>query len=94
MNTIYSRCQEGQQPTIGDLVLTLRHILGDFHQTFIILDSLDECTKRRKLLGLIEEIVEWKLEKLHILATSRKEKDIEEALEPLISGQICIQSEH
>jgi hypothetical protein len=37
LNTIYCRYQEGQQqPTIADLVLTLQHMLGDFHQTFII----------------------------------------------------------
>ena len=93
LNTIYSRCQEGQQqPTVADLVLALQHMLKDFHQIFIILDALDECTERERLLRLIKEIVDWKLEKLHILTTSRREKDIEEALKPLITGQICIQS--
>jgi len=47
--------------------------------------------EREELLGLINEIVDWKLGKLHILATSRREKDIEETLEPLITRQICIQ---
>lgn len=38
ISTIYSRCQEGQQqPTTDDLVLTLQHILRDFHEIFIIL---------------------------------------------------------
>jgi hypothetical protein len=93
LNTIYSRHQEGQQqPTTNDLVLTFQHMLGDFRQTFIILDALDECTEREELLGLIEKIVDWKLEKLHILATSRREKDIEDTITPLITGQICIQS--
>jgi len=93
LNTIYSRCQEGQQqPTIADLVLTLRHMLGDFCETFIIVDALDECTEREGLLGMLKEIVDWKLEKLHILTTSRREKDIEESLTPLTTGQICIQS--
>jgi hypothetical protein len=93
LNMIYSCCQEGrQQPTTNDLLFALQYMLGDFHQTFIILDALDECTEREELLGLIEKIVDWKLEKLYILATSRREKDIEETLEPLITGQICIQS--
>jgi hypothetical protein len=93
LNTIYSRCQEGhQQPTIIDLTSTLKDMLGDFRETFIILDALDECTEREELLGLIKTIVDWKLKRLHILAISRTEKDIEEALEPLITGQICIQS--
>ena len=93
LSTIYSRCQEGQQqPTTDDLVLTLQHMLRDFHEIFIILDALDECTEREELLGLVEKIVDWKLEKLHVLATSRRENDIEETLTPLITGQICIQS--
>jgi hypothetical protein len=93
LNTIYCRCQEGrQQPTIADLVLTFQYMLRDFHQAFIILDALDECTEREELLGLINEIVDWKLGKLHIFATSREENDIEETLTPLITGQICLQS--
>jgi hypothetical protein len=92
LNVIYSRRQEvqqQQQPTTDDIVLTLQDMLGDFRQSFIILDALDECTEREELLGLI---VNWKLEKLHILVTSRRENDIEDTLTPLITGQICIQS--
>ena len=95
LNVIYSRRQEvqqQQQPTTDDIVLTLQDMLGDFRQSFIILDALDECTEREELLGLIEKIVNWKLEKLHILVTSRRENDIEDTLTPLITGQICIQS--
>jgi hypothetical protein len=92
LNALFARSQDGQQqPTSDALALTLQHIIGDFHQTFIIIDALDECKEREELLGLIENIVNWKLEKLHVLATSRRERDIEEALEPLITGQICIQ---
>ena len=42
----------------------------------------------------IGEIARWKNGKLHMLATSRREKDIEESLEPLVNDQemICIQS--
>jgi hypothetical protein len=95
LNTIYCRCQEGrQQPTIADLVLTFQYMLRDFHQAFIILDALDECTERKELLQLIKNIVSWKLEKLHILTTSRRENDIEKWLEPLVNNQekICIES--
>jgi hypothetical protein len=59
LNTIYSHCQEGhQQPTIIDLTSTLKDMLGDFCETFIILDALDECTEREELLGLIKTIVD------------------------------------
>jgi len=92
LNALFARNHGRQQSASDALALTLQHMVGDFHQTFIILDALDECKEREELLGLIENIVNWKLEKLHILATSRRERDIEEALEPLITGQTCIQS--
>tara|TARA_R110002060_G_scaffold151_1_gene301 strand:+ start:408 stop:689 length:282 start_codon:yes stop_codon:yes gene_type:complete len=34
----------------------------------------------------------WDAGKLHVLATSRKERDIEETLEPLVTSEICLQS--
>ena len=93
LNMLYSRCQDGQrQPTIDDLATTLQHVLGGFHETFLVLDALDKCTKREELLSLIERIAGWKIGKLHTLVTSRRERDIEETLEPLITGRICIQS--
>jgi hypothetical protein len=93
LNALFAHSQDGQhQPTTEGLVLTLQHMLRDFDQSFVILDALDECKEREELLGLIETIVNWKLEMLHLLATSRRENDIEETLTPLITGQICIQS--
>lgn len=93
LNMLYSCCQDGKhQPTIDDLATTLQHILGGFHETFLVLDALDECTEREELLALMEQIVGWKIGKLHTLVTSRREREIEETLEPLITGQICIQS--
>ena len=67
-------------------------MLGDFQQTFIILDALDECKEREELLGLLKDLITWKVKSLHVLATSRREGDIEEALEPSVTGQVCIQS--
>src|SRR5437667_10246899 len=72
----------------------LGRMLQTFHETFIILDALDECKERHELLEDIEKIAGWKTERLHILATSRRENDIEQRIEPLINDQeqICIQS--
>jgi hypothetical protein len=93
LNDLFAHCQDGQhQPTTEGLVLTLQHMLRGFNQSFIILDALDECKEREELLGLIETIINWKLEILHLLATSRRVNDIEETLTPLITDQICIQS--
>lgn len=76
----------------GELLTTLRQMVQEFNETFIILDALDECKEREELLTDIEGIAGWKIGKLHIVATSRRKKEIEETLEPLITGQICIKS--
>jgi hypothetical protein len=93
LNDLFARSQDGQrQPSTDSLTLTLQHMLRVFHQAFIIIDALDECKEREELLGLIENIVNWKLDNLHLLATSRRERDIEETLGPLTTGQIRIES--
>jgi hypothetical protein len=66
-------------------------MLSNTTKTYIILDALDECTDREELLEFIQEINGWKVGNLHILATSRNERDIEAALKPILTSQISIQ---
>ena len=59
--------------------MTLQRILDGFSSTFIILDALDECSEREKLLTWIHTLI---LEKdmnlgLHLIVTSRLEQEIE-----------------
>ena len=70
----------------------LRDIVQTFRHTYIVIDALDECSEREELLILIDEIIDWKLDTLHILATSRKEQDIDDCLSSRISDEIDIQS--
>ena len=65
-----------------------------FREIFIILDAVDESVERPELLADTEGIFEWENTNLHILITSRREKDIEESLARLSQerGPICIQS--
>ena len=78
---LYARCGDGhQEPTLDDLQNTLQRLLDGFSSTFIILDALDECTEREKLLTWIQTFI---LEKninlgLHLIGTSRPEQDIED----------------
>ena len=93
--SLYSDCASGQrQPTTSLLLSTLQQMIGNFNETFFILDALDECNDRLELLENLEKISKLGLGKLHILGTSRREKDIEEALNPLVGDQekISIQS--
>jgi hypothetical protein len=51
-------------------------MVQEFDEAYIILDALDECKDGMELLENVDEIAGWNLKKLHILATSRREKDI------------------
>ena len=83
---LYACCGNGhQEPTLDDLQNTLQRMLDGFSSTFIILDALDECTEREKLLKWIETVVLKNLEKdinlgLHLIVTSRPEQEIEDKL--------------
>lgn len=89
----YSRSQNGQnQLTADELKILLRQILKSFSSIYVLLDALDECTDREELLQFIQALVDWDIDNLHILATSRKENDIATSLEPLVTCQLCIQS--
>ena len=68
-------------------------MLESFQQLYIVLDALDECTEREELLKFLETIAGWNNNKLHIIATSRREGDITDALDPWVTNQVCIQSE-
>jgi hypothetical protein len=95
LGTLFSSCSDGnQQPAAGALLVTLQHMVQEFDEIYIILDALDECRERKELLADINEVAGWELGKLHMLVTSRKERDIEGSLRNLIGTQetICIQN--
>lgn len=56
---------------------------------FIIIDALDECPntgeERAELCNILEKMHSWGHESLHILVTSRKEADLTNALQPVIT---------
>ena len=78
---LHARCGNGHQdPTVDDLQNTLQSILDGFSSTFIILDALDECAERGKLLNWIQTFI---LEKdinlgLHLIVTSCPEQEIKD----------------
>jgi NACHT domain len=95
LESLFSSCMNGErQPTTSALLETLRQMVQAFDEAFVIIDALDECEERQELLEDIEIFAKWKTERLHILATSRREKDIEERIEYLIhdEGRVCIQN--
>ena len=85
---LYKRCGELHQPSDEQLQNVLRDILDGFSQTYIMIDALDECTDREKTLNWVNKLISdtsRKAANLHIVITSRPERDINEvfaALDP------------
>ena len=76
---LYSDYGNGyQQPSLDDLHNVLQKILGGFNSAYIILDALDECSERDKVLDWVQGVISHKSEnlRLHLIATSRPEREI------------------
>ena len=91
---MYSSHRNGeQQPSYGGLQKILQSLIRTAKNSFLIIDALDECTERPELLDLLKETAEWNLDNLHILATSRKETDIEVRMLEMKVKQLDIRSD-
>jgi hypothetical protein len=96
LDSLFSSCESGQrQPSIRALMDALQSMIQDLPQIYIMLDALDECAQRVDLMEMFEMMMKWKAPNLHILLTSRREREIERSLEGCIDPQnsICLQSE-
>jgi hypothetical protein len=95
LETLFSSCETGQrQPALDDLLEVLRQTILAFSHSYIVLDALDESNRRTDLMEILERIVQWKIDGLRLLFTSRKELDIERSLKDLVQDcdTICLQS--
>jgi hypothetical protein len=81
------------QPSTVSLRYALLSVLQGFQKAYIIIDSLDECTERVLLLSWIKIIIESKLANVHLLVTSRQERDIEDHLRLLSPTRVCLEKE-
>ncbi|KZP09386.1 hypothetical protein FIBSPDRAFT_938507, partial [Athelia psychrophila] len=80
---VYGQGPSHPQPSVAVLQDTLQLVIGEFQNVYIVVDALDECTDRGKLLEWTRSILCSGSGKLHILFSSRKERDIEDCLAPL-----------
>lgn len=73
--------RQGGEPRIASLLFALSAVLRNFRQVYIVLDALDESKDRQILLQRLTAIARNdNFHKIRIVAVSRKERDIEEAL--------------
>lgn len=91
-----------QHPSDGALSQCLKDMLTLPGQPpiYLALDALDECpntsalpSPRRKVLMLLEELVELQLPNLRICVTSRPEIDIKVVLDPLVLRSVSLHDE-
>ena len=79
VESIYDRYEaNGQQPREHELKAALISVIQTFSDVNILLDALDECTERDELMELLDEILTHKIGGLHLLTTSRREREIED----------------
>lgn len=81
----------GSEPDLQTILSVLDDLLSsipDQGQVYLVFDALDECpdspnadSERKLLLSVIVDLLERHKDKVHILATSRPEKDIKDKLE-------------
>ncbi|PZD29497.1 vegetative incompatibility protein HET-E-1 [Pyrenophora tritici-repentis] len=94
VDALISSCENGKrQPSLHTLLEVTRQAMQEFTQVYVILDALDECTQRSELMDMLETVARWQLNGLHLLMTSRKERDIERSLESYVGEEdtICLQ---
>lgn len=85
----------GHQPSLKLLISVLRDIICALQQEcYIVVDALDEYPEARRhdLLRTLRQLKSLDCKNIHILATSRKEQDISDALNTLSTESIRIQS--
>ena len=93
LEDLYQRCENGQQQPPEERVRSLLKdaVVYTGHK-YILLDALDECINREEFMVFIRELVYARHEGLHIMITSRREKDIEEEIGSIANYAINIQS--
>jgi hypothetical protein len=101
----YSEHAEGSRhPSDDELARCLTNLLKlpGRAPVYVIVDALDECPKkntfavlspRAKVLDLIEELIKSQFHNLRVCVTSRPERDIKYALDPLTFRTVFLHDE-
>ena len=91
---LYVACELGRrQPSIYEIEETLRNALEALPEVYMILDALDECLELDEVLSFIVSACDSWEAKVKIMVTSRKERNIDEALQVLDPVAINLRDE-
>jgi hypothetical protein len=90
---LYRNCQDGQlQPQDSALFTVMSRLIQSLAHCYIIFDALDESDNCQELLEFIKNLTQCHQSCLHFLATSRRERELEECLRPMITAEVAIQA--
>ena len=95
VDALYSACGSGiSQPSLPMILKALKDTAELYTDVFVLVDALDECKELAELLRNVEDMVESKIASLHMLVTSRREKEIEDSMSTLLDAEhrLCVQS--
>lgn len=95
VRSLYATCENRRrEASQQQLLQALRETLELLPAPFVVLDALDECSNWDGLFDILYEMQSWGRDTLRVLLTSRKEVDIEEALEDVVAPDdgICLES--
>lgn len=88
LRKLHDDCKSGGHQASSDALLTtLTAALTHFPRVFIVVDALDECSERQQMLKYLKLLSE--ASNTHIIVLSRRERDIELALED-VATQIAL----
>ncbi|KAF8835596.1 hypothetical protein BDN67DRAFT_1005787 [Paxillus ammoniavirescens] len=80
------------EPTLTQLRTTLQEVVMGFDDVYILIDALDECDSQAELLDWMKSL-QSTTQGLHLLATSRPERIIEERMSNSRHVHISLSSE-
>ena len=88
---LYEDCKKGtQEAAIAELVDVLIGIADRCKGMFVILDALDESSEWKALFQVLDKILK---SNINLLVTSRKERDIQSALEEVVDYVVPIEDD-
>jgi NACHT domain/Fungal N-terminal domain of STAND proteins len=93
VESLYQQCDNGKrEPGMQSLIETMILLFSSSDRMFLIIDALDECLDREEMCDILHQLVDRSSESLSLFVTSRKEHDINTALEETVHVEISIQT--
>ena len=88
---IKTQAESVAQPSLLELSDIIYDSMEEFDHVYLILDALDECGERQKVLSVVRRLLRSRIGKIHILITSRSDADLEEHIVSMATAHVLIE---